>query len=149
MSTRRKGREYALQILYDLEASLTENDQIIACISDETSEEIIEKFFNHFESTKKAAPYTCALVKGILKNSTKIDAIIKGNCKNWRLNRLSRVDRNVLRIAIYELLFDLELSTSIIINEAIEIARKFGAQNSAQFVNGVLDSAAKETRQAK
>lgn len=128
MSQRRKAREYALQILfqYDLaNGSLTE---------------IMEEFWKDKKVNSKIVSFCSQLVNGTIDNIQEIDRRISLCSLHWKLDRMSTVDRNVLRIATYELLFLKDTPASVVINEAIEVAKKFGTENSAKFINGILDS---------
>jgi transcription antitermination protein NusB len=141
MSVRRKGRELALQVLYQLD------------MSGEGPERVLESFTASFEHTPKARAFGEALARGVLAQREQIDGRIAEASEHWRLERLSRVDANVIRIAVYEMTTPPGLPIQIAINEAIEVARKFGTTESAAFVNGVLDEVAgrlglKETRRA-
>ncbi len=127
---RRKGRELALQALYQLE------------ISRESPEQSLCAFWDSFESTKAAREFALELVRGVVARREEIDALIAGASEHWRIERLSRVDLNVIRIAVYELTTPPALPVEIALNEAIEIARRFGTEESASFVNGVLDQVA-------
>lgn len=127
---RRKGRETALQALYQLD------------ITNEGAEASLAAFTESFESTPNAEEFTLVLVRGVARRRVEIDEIITATTENWRFERLSRVDLNVLRIAVYELTTPPELPPEIAINEAVEIARRFGTAESAAFVNGVLDQVA-------
>ena len=127
---RRKGRELALQALYQLE------------ITSESAEQSLRAFWNSFESTKAAREFALELVRGVLARREEIDALIAGASEHWRIERLSRIDLNVIRIAVYELTSPPALPVEIALNEAIEIARRFGTEESAAFVNGVLDQVA-------
>jgi N utilization substance protein B len=157
MVTRRKGRESALQILYQVEilaqqrkstpASDEPNKHIgLANVSRSFASEAIQDFFVHFEAPKEVLDHTTSLVHGILLNAQRIDDLISRHSDKWRIERMALVDRNVLRIACYELLFSLDLNPGIIIDEAVEVAKRFGSDKSAAFVNGILDSIAAETR---
>lgn len=130
MSTRRKGRELALQVLYQLE------------MSGDSAEPVLRSFGDNFEQSPKAREWGEALVRGVLERREQIDASIAAASEHWRLGRLSRVDANVIRIAVYEMTGPPALPIEIAINEAIEVARKFGTAESAAFVNGILDQVA-------
>ena len=131
MSARRKGRELALQVLYQLD------------MSGESSEQALRSFADSFEHTPGAREFGEALVRGVLDQREQIDASIAEASEHWRLERLSRIDANVIRIAVYEMTTPPGLPPQIAINEAIEVARKFGTTDSAAFVNGVLDAVGK------
>lgn len=95
---------------------------------------------NFDEETKE----TCrTFVRGIIDNLEKIDSLIKAHLLKWPFNRLSSVDRNVLRLGVYELLFEDDIPVEVTLNEAIEIAKKYGSEKSGKFVNGILDRIAK------
>jgi N utilization substance protein B len=131
MSARRKGRELALQVLYQLD------------MSGESSEQALRTFADSFEHTPGSRQFGEALVRGVLGQREQIDARIAQASEHWRLERLSRIDANVIRIAVYEMTTPPGLPPEIAINEAIEVARKFGTTDSAAFVNGVLDAVGK------
>jgi N utilization substance protein B len=131
MSSRRKGRELALQALYQLE------------INGDVSERTLGGFWESFESSLEGKDLALRLIHGVLDHKQEIDDLIREACEHWRLERLSRVDVNIIRIAVYELTTPPALAVEIAINEAIEIARRFGTEESAAFVNGVLDQIAR------
>lgn len=135
--SRRKGRESALQILYQLETAGTSP-------SGGQIQEAIDAFFVNFESALDVLDYASSLVRGVLLNITRIDEVISKHSSKWRIERMASVDRNVMRVATYELIFCPDLQTGIILDEAIEIAKRFGSEKSASFVNGILDSIAKD-----
>jgi N utilization substance protein B len=128
MGTRREARELALQALYQL---------------DVTGESDVERglalFWSHFDAAPEARSFARELVDGVREHHERIDALIAGSAEHWRLPRLSRVDLNLLRLATFELLARADIPASVTIDEAIEIARRFGSEDSAAFVNGVLD----------
>lgn len=129
MGTRRRGRELALQMLYQYELAGTEPEVIFAA----------------FEELRQAPPvageFAVHLVRGVVENLEAIDAQIVAQADNWRLDRMAAVDRNVLRLALFELLFQRDTPPIVVIDEAVEIAKRFGSEKSGQFVNGVLDGA--------
>ncbi len=131
MGVRRKGRELALQALYQLD------------VTGDSSERALAQFWESFEATDRTKEFAGALVRGVLEGREEIDERIRKAAENWRLDRLSQVDLNVLRIAVYELTGPPKLPVEIAINEAIEVARRFGTEESASFVNGVLDQIAR------
>ncbi len=89
--------------------------------------------------SKAPLAYARRLVEGTLDNLPAIDALIRRHAENWRLERMPAIDRNILRLAIYEMLHEAEVPRVVIVDEAIELAKKFGAENSGRFVNGLLD----------
>ena len=127
MGSRRKSREYALQILYLIDIAKMDTEKAIRAVSvDPSVEEPIQKF-------------TRALVEGTRANVVELDAAIVNYAKNWELSRMAALDRNILRLGAYELLFDTTTPVSVIINEAVEIAKMFSTDESGKFVNGILD----------
>lgn len=147
MITRRKGRECALQILYQLEIlSKDKGSASLAEVSRANATEAIERFFEHFDAPSDVLDHAASLVHGVLLNANRIDELISKHSEKWRIERMAMVDRNVLRIASYEFLFAPDLNANIIIDEAVEVAKRFGSDKSAAFVNGILDSIGIETR---
>ena len=134
MGMRRKARECALQILFQLEFNTADPQTLI----------------RQYWENQKAAPgvrtYGGWLVDQILARREEIDRAVQAASKNWRLARMGVVDRNILRIAACELLFEPGLVPAIVINEAIEIAKRYSGQESATFVNGILDAVRKQLK---
>ena len=131
MGHRRAGRECALQMLYGRD---------IGKISDD---EILRAYREMDEFTPGAREFAEQLFTGVAARIDELDRLIQSHAQNWRLGRMAAVDRNVIRIAVFELISGGKSPDSAIINEAIELARKFSTQDSAQFVNGILDSVRK------
>ena len=127
MGARRKARELALQMLYQHDLSGNPPDTIIMT----------------FEDLQKSKPNTrefaMRVFKGTVDNLPKIDAMIVQQADNWRIERMAVVDRNIIRMSIYEFLHENDTPKLVIIDEAIEIAKRFGTQKSSQFINGILD----------
>ena len=127
MGIRRKSREIALQALYHADlCGLGSPDMTTLC--------------SNFKIAKKAMPYATELVEGITAHVSQIDSTIKKYSQNWRVDRMSIIDRNLIRIAAFELLFSKDVPPTVVINEAIEIAKKFGNDESPSFINGILDA---------
>lgn len=147
MRSRRCAREAALQALY-------------ACDStDDWSDGVVESYFKLFNPVPEGSPaapeftqdqeprlFAKALIAGIRENLVEIDGKIAESSTRWSIPRMSRVDRNIIRIATYELLFVSEIPANVSINEAIEVAKRFGSPDSPTFVNGVLDKIASKVR---
>ncbi|MGB9837009.1 MAG: transcription antitermination factor NusB [Candidatus Saccharicenans sp.] len=127
MGKRRKARECALQILFQLE--FTEGE-LSSVFSD---------YWKHQKQPAEVKEYAEWLVRGIRQHQAEVDRKIQEASKNWRLERMANVDRNVLRIAVFEMLYEKNLAPPIIINEAIEVAKKFSGQEAGVFINGILD----------
>lgn len=132
MGKRRKARESTLQILFQLE------------FNDPQPEKVLNLFWESRRTSKEIKDYSSWLVKGIISHKKKIDNIIQSVSEHWRISRMAVVDRNVLRIAVFELLFEENIASAVIINEAIEIAKKYSSMEAATFVNGILDAIRKE-----
>jgi N utilization substance protein B len=137
MGKRRKARESTLQILFQLEFDNT------------NPEKTIGSFWKNKKATKEIEEHSRWLVEGITSHREKIDRLIQSVSANWRISRMAIVDRNVLRIAVFELLYEESLAPAIVINEAIEIAKKYSSEEGATFVNGVLDAVRKEIQRMK
>ena len=138
MASRRKGRILAFQALYFWESSsknLTQRVSIEELIGFDWLEE--EKINALDEGI---AAFSRVLIAGTIENIKEIDSLIKKHLDNWDITRLNRVDLAVIRMSVYALMYQEEISPSIIIDEAIGICRKFGTDDSYKFVNGVLDS---------
>jgi N utilization substance protein B len=129
---RRKAREHALQILFQLDIK-----------QEKPSASILKRFWAEYQTDDEVKAFAEEIVKGTYKHLTEINAMICRCAKNWSLDRMAVVDRNVLRMAVYEVLYRMDIPTSVTINEAIEIAKKYGTDESGAFVNGILDSVAR------
>ena len=104
------------------------------------SQQMLRQFCECFGPSKKSEPFFLELVNGILDAMVEIDALIERFSKNWKIRRMSCVDRNVMRIAVYELLYCQDIPPKVSINEAVDIGKKFGTEESGAFINGILDS---------
>jgi len=106
-----------------------------------TLEEAFELLRDNFQANKKAAPYAMEIAAGVIANKAEIDELISAHSKNWRLERMAMVDRNILRIAAFEFLKKHDdVPASVVINEALEVAARYSDEDAAPFINGVLDS---------
>jgi N utilization substance protein B len=137
MGRRRKAREIALQFLYQLD---------VRGAADPAPYEA--EFWAQRAPDRDTQAYARTLVSGTKANQPKIDQLITQIAEHWDLERMAVVDRNILRLAVFELLWQPDVPPKVAINEAIEIAKKFGAQESSRFINGVLDRVHKELRPA-
>ena len=127
MGTRRKARELAVQLLYQHD---------LAKIA---SEEAMSLFWEHYPVNLEVREFCTQLVLGTLDRLTIIDELLGEASENWSLTRMSVVDRNILRLATYELLDRPDIPPSVSLNEAIDIAKKYSTPDAAVFINGVLD----------
>lgn len=125
---RRHAREYALQILFQLDITNGEFNDII-----------FKDFWENVKEDDEVKEFTYDIVIGTKENTSRIDEVIKEAALNWAIDRMAIVDRNILRAATYELLYRIDIPSSVIINEAIEIAKRYSTEESASFINGILD----------
>ena len=109
-------------------------------VGNQPIEEILDSFWEMNEHPKKVREFANELFEGSVERLKEIDKTIQQHTKNWRLSRMAAVDRNILRVAVYEFTCDKRTPVTVVINEALEIAKKYSTHESAQFVNGVLDS---------
>jgi N utilization substance protein B len=128
--TRRTGRSYALQLLYARDGDASENLSAAAV-------SWVDEF--ELEVDEQAQAFARELVGAAVARTSEIDDLIASASKNWRIDRMSRVDRNILRLGACELLAFRDVPTKVVINEAVELAKRFGTAESSAFVNGVLD----------
>ncbi len=135
MGNRRKSREVALQVLYEMEMRGSEPKAVF-------------DFFwkNSEEVPDEVSKYAIELVEGVWRNKKEIDHVVEKHSLHWKLPRMAVVDRNILRLGTYELLYQHDIPVSVILNEEIEIAKRFGTADSASFINGILDNVAREVR---
>jgi N utilization substance protein B len=135
MGARRTARERALQALYelDVQAQVTATDALDQAwvASDD-------------EGPRDEAAHTFALelVQGVRKELEVLDGLIETHSTNWRVDRMSRIDRNVLRLGVYELKYRPDIPRKVTLNEAVELGKKFGSEDSSAFINGLLDKVA-------
>lgn len=137
MGRRRKSRELALQLLYQLDVH-GEPDPAPA----------LGEFWSRHPVSGEVRGFAEALVRGAKLHQGKIDALIAEYAENWELERMAVVDRNILRAAIFELLWAGDVPPKVAINEALEVAKKFSTQESSRFINGILDRIHKEQSSA-
>jgi len=129
-SKRTRARERALQALYQID------------VAAEGIDDALGRFWKSFEpAEREVMDLADALVRGVARHRAAVDEAIERVSTHWRLDRMAKVDRNVLRLAVYELL-ETEVPPKVAINEAIELGKKFGSESSGAFVNGVLDKIA-------
>ena len=125
---RRMGRVLALQALFELDTVGHPPDHTIARLLEETA------------ASEEAEAFARELVQGVLANRDRIDEVIRKTAPSWPLEQVAAIDRNILRLAIYEILIDNRVPMRAAINEAVELAKQFGGESSPRFVNGVLGS---------
>ena len=130
MGARTTAREAALQMLFAIEATTA------------SVEVAIRDFWREMPGDPEGRPYADELVRGVAEVLAELDGELRQASTNWRLERMTRVDRNVLRIGAFELRRHAEIPRAVIIDEAVELAKRFGTEESGAFVNGVLDRVA-------
>ena len=131
MGTRRKAREYALQLLYQWEGERP------------APAALLPEFWRHQKAAASTRQFTEKLFTGTVAMLGEIDPLIVAHAEHWRLDRMAAIDRNLLRLAVFEMRAHPRTAPAVIIDEAIEIARRFSGAESAEFVNGVLDAVRK------
>ena len=155
VSKRRRAREMAIQMLYQSDMGQETCEKVLADFSpdDYLAEEreedeataiqrkgpLMDRSARDLAELESALDYAKSLVRGTLEHLDQIDKLIRQQAEHWRLERMPPVDRNILRLAIYEFLFETDVPKLVILDEAIELAKEFGTEQSGRFVNGVLD----------
>jgi N utilization substance protein B len=127
MGARRKARELALQMLYQHD------------LSGNAPDAILDTFEDLQKSKANTREFATRIFRGTVDHLGEIDEMITAQADNWRLSRMAVVDRNIIRMSVYEFMHENDTPKLVIIDEAIEIAKKFGTQKSSQFINGILD----------
>jgi len=128
MHQRRKAREVALQVLYTLD------------ILESNITEVIDLFWNNFEASQEARDFSTMLIEGTWDHRHEIDDLIASCSEHWSLPRMSKVDKAILRMAVYELQFCPDIPPKVTLNEAIDLGKLYGSENSGAFINGILDA---------
>jgi len=127
VGARTTAREAALQMLFAIDATGNDVDQAIS------------DFWRELPGDAEGREYADQLVRGVRGDSEKLDERIRAASQNWRLERMARIDRNALRLGTYELLTRTDVPRAVVLDEAVELAKRFGGEESSKFVNGVLD----------
>jgi len=128
MRGRRKAREIALQVLYGLNF---ENIDV---------QKALDLFWSNFVAPKTAKEFAAFLVQGTCEHKEELDKLIAGCSDNWSLGRMSKVDINILRLAVFEFLYCEDIPPKVTLNEAVDLGKTFGSENSGSFINGILDA---------
>jgi len=128
MGKRRKARELATQVLFHMEFSPGDPDEVFHLICE------------NYKPSESIRAFSKRLVCGVCENKESLDELIIQSSQNWRLERMSRVDRCILRLGVFELLFMEDIPPKVSIDEAVELGKRFGTEDSGGFVNGVLDN---------
>jgi N utilization substance protein B len=127
-SYRHKARTIALQVLYEVDSAARPADSVV------------ERLLSETDLNEETAAFVRELVAGAVGNKDKIDGSIKKYAPAWPLEQIAMIDRNILRLAIFEILFDNKVPVKVAVSEAVELAKTFGSESSPKFVNGVLGS---------
>jgi N utilization substance protein B len=127
LGKRRRSRELALQVLYQLD--ITKQDAIKA----------IAQSRDHFSEKEERDGFAERIVLGVLEHGQEIDRLIEQYSENWRLDRMSMIDRNILRMALFELIYCEDIPPKVTLDEAIELGKRYGSGDSGSFINGILD----------
>jgi len=127
LGRRRKSREFALQVLYQLN------------ITKEDANRVLAQFQEHFSPEGEVDEFLKRLVLGVLEHCRELDRLIEQYSENWRLDRINMIDRNILRMALFELLYCEDIPPKVTINEAIDLGKRYGSDDSGSFINGILD----------
>ena len=128
MRGRRKAREIALQVLYGLN------------FVDIDVQKALDLFWGNFVAPKAAKEFAAFLVQGTCEHKEELDKLIAGCSDNWSLGRMSKVDINILRLAVFEFLYCEDIPPKVTLNEAVDLGKTFGSENSGSFINGILDA---------
>ena len=128
MRGRRKAREIALQVLYGLN------------FVDIDVQKALDLFWGNFVAPKTAKEFAAFLVQGTCEHKEELDKLIAGCSDNWSLGRMSKVDINILRLAVFEFLYCEDIPPKVTLNEAVDLGKTFGSENSGSFINGILDA---------
>jgi N utilization substance protein B len=130
VGTRRKSREIAIQILYQLEINETDIDDAVST------------YWDAYDPSPDLKEFSSHILKGVFRHRKEIDSLISKTSNHWSLRRMPPVDRSILRAAIFEILYCPDIPIKVSIDEAIELAKKYGTEKSSAFINGILDKIA-------
>jgi len=133
MATRREAREWALQILFQLDLNPADDINIV-----------FTRFWADQQRDESMHNFAETLVSGVRTNLQEIDTLVKKYAEHWHIDRMAAVDRNVLRMAVYEMMYCRDIPPVVSINEAVDLAKYFGNKESGRFVNGILDRIRKD-----
>lgn len=144
---RRIAREIVVQSLYQMEMNLVDSEEAVSTLLEEASEE--NETERVIKDEIKLKEYALELVNGTWSNKVAIDELLGHYLVGWQISRLSRVDRQVLRLATFEMVYQSDVPAKVVVNEAIDLAKHFGTEDSGKFVNGVLGNMIKDVDQLK
>ncbi len=140
MGKRRSSRKIALQFLYQIDSTSGGGSQHSSGLRS-----YFDSFclLHHEAADGETLEFAFLLCRGVVENTEAIDGILNGCSEHWKVSRMSMIDRNILRLSVYEIVFLSDIPLPVTINEAIEVAKEFGSETSAAFVNGILDKIGK------
>jgi N utilization substance protein B len=131
LGARRRAREIAVQFLYQMEVNPLE------------PHEAVESFRQNVSASRQVKEFAARIVEGVQYHREEIDRLIEKHSEHWRLKRIDRVDKNILRMGVFELLYCDDIPVKVALNEAIDLGKKFGTEESGAFINGILDKISK------
>jgi len=131
LGARRKARELAVQLLYQMEVNPVE------------LEAALELFWRNLSASAATKEFVNRIVEGVHEKREEIDTLLAKHSEHWRLDRMDRVDKSILRMAIFEIMFCDDIPVKVTMNEAVDLGKKFGAEESGAFINGILDKISK------
>lgn len=131
MGARRRAREIALQMLYQMEVNPVD------------PQEALELFWRNLSASQPVKEFVGRIVAGVHGKREEIDKLIKKHSEHWRLDRMDWVDKSILRMGVFEILFCDDIPVKVAMNEAVDLGKKFGAEESGAFINGILDKISK------
>lgn len=136
-SNRHLGRIVALQTLYELDFRVEVQDKNL------DQDAILQRNIDRYSEVVEDKAFIIEIVEGVLSHQEELDGIIQPVAPDWPLDQIARVDRSILRIGVYELMYNKSVPKKVVINESVELAKSFGADNSSKFINGVLGTVLK------
>ncbi len=147
MRKRTRSREFALQILYQIDLTREVNDEVFEDFWKDRSDLALDEPEKEATEKDKKDPdirlYAERIVKGVVEKQKMIDTLIERYAENWDIRRMATVDRNILRLSAFEMLYMNDIPVKVAINEAVELAKRYGESDSSKFVNGILDRISK------
>lgn len=142
-SNRHLGRIVALQTLYEAEFRISCND------ADFEMQEVLERNISRYSETIEDKDFIVKLVEGVNSKETELDSELQPLAPDWPIDKIARIDRVILRMGLYELKYEKDVPPKVVINEAVELAKAFGGENSSKFINGVLGTSFRALETAK
>jgi N utilization substance protein B len=136
-SNRHLGRIVALQTLYELDFRVEVQDKNL------DQDAILQRNIDRYSEVVEDKAFIIEIVEGVLAHQEELDSVIQPVAPDWPLDQIARVDRSILRIGVYELMYNKSVPKKVVINESVELAKSFGADNSSKFINGVLGTVLK------